>query len=108
MALKSAPYYWVECDNCGIRCDYDDYAAWSDDGQAIDEAVTRDWSHHGDRDHCPACPPLCETCREEAGEESADRDDLCQSCWEKAEAEEAKHEAIRAGKPSAEAVTSDA
>ena len=56
MPIKSAPYYWVECDGCGERAEYDEFAAWSEKSQAIDYAA--DWTQDGEKFHCPACPPL--------------------------------------------------
>ena len=56
--LKSDPYYWVECDNCGERCEYGDFAAWSDFGMAIDGAINSDWTEKDGKHHCPSCPPL--------------------------------------------------
>ena len=36
MTIRSAPYYWVECDCCEERVDYGDsgYAAWQERKQA--------------------------------------------------------------------------
>ena len=58
MSLKSALYYWVECDNCGDRCEYGDFSAYGDIGQAIDGAIADDWTEQGGRHHCPNCEPL--------------------------------------------------
>ena len=63
MSIKSAPYYWVECDNCGERCDYGDLAAYDDAEMAVDIALDSEWTGKDDLQHCPACPPL------DAGEE---------------------------------------
>lgn len=56
MSLKSAPYYWVECDfpGCGERPDYGDYAAWADSEFARDNLD--DWLLDVDgtgQDYCP-------------------------------------------------------
>jgi hypothetical protein len=56
MPIKSAPYYWLECDNCGERADYDDFSAWKDLSMAIDRA--EEWTQDGEKFHCPMCPPL--------------------------------------------------
>jgi hypothetical protein len=60
MPVKSAPYYWVECDNCGIRCEYGEFAAYGERSIAVDEAVdVYDWTADGgDRFHCPKCSEL--------------------------------------------------
>ena len=31
MTVKSAPYYWAECDECGKRCEYGDFSALADE-----------------------------------------------------------------------------
>ena len=56
MPIKSAPYYWLECDNCGTTAEYGDFSAWKDQDSAIGHAC--DWTHGGEKHHCPACPPL--------------------------------------------------
>jgi len=60
MPLKSAPFYYVECDNCGTRADYDEFAAYADPGVAADETIALDWTNAGDVWHCETCPPLDE------------------------------------------------
>ena len=91
MTIKSAPYYWVECNNCGSRCEYGDFTAMADDGQAVDGAVEDEWSVQGERHHCPSCPYIadCEKCGKDAGEDASERNDLCQGCCDAAGAEEA-------------------
>ena len=89
MSLKSEPYYWLECDNCGERADYGEYSAWSDVSQVIDAAVDAEWSIHGDVHHCPACPVLCEKCGKPAGDLAGERDYHCEACWAEFEAEDA-------------------
>ena len=72
MSLKSAPYYWIECDHpgCGARStEGGDYAAWADHGAAYDEAVNEDWhvSPSGSGDYCHHhAPDLCCACDEVA------------------------------------------
>ncbi len=56
MPIMSAPYYWLECDNCGRLADYDDFSAWKDKASAIDQA--EEWTQDGEKFHCPMCPPL--------------------------------------------------
>jgi endogenous inhibitor of DNA gyrase (YacG/DUF329 family) len=88
MSLKSAPYFWVECDGCGDRCEYGDFAAWADADYAIDGATEADWTELDGKHHCPSCPELikCERCGKEAGPGAADRDDRCAECWALVEA----------------------
>jgi hypothetical protein len=92
MSLKSAPYYWVVCDNCGARCEYDEFSALENEGCAIDMALDSEWSMQGGRHHCPDCPYItdCDKCGKDAGEDASERDDLCADCWDAAQAEEAK------------------
>ena len=56
MPVQSEPFYFLVCDGCGERADYDDYSAWADPGQAVDAAD--DWTQEGEKFHCPHCPPL--------------------------------------------------
>ena len=57
MALKSAPYYWVECDRCGQRCPPKDseFTAWSDRESALCCAFESGWGTEGDLHLCPDC-----------------------------------------------------
>ena len=94
MGIKSKPYYWLECDDCGRKSTQDsDYAAWADVSQARDDAVyDGDWLNDGPIDWCGECRdkhacrecnkvtdnlkfedetapgywPMCPDCREEA------------------------------------------
>jgi hypothetical protein len=46
MTVKSAPYYWLECDEpgCGIKStENSEHTAWSDEGYALDSAIDSDW-----------------------------------------------------------------
>jgi hypothetical protein len=85
--IKSAPYYWVECDKCGARCEYGDFSAMSDAGAAVDDAVSDDWTARGEQHHCPSCPAIgdCDNCSKDAGEGLTEREGLCQACWDAAE-----------------------
>lgn len=66
MPLKSAPYWLVECDNCGKRASAEqvklllsgEMATWGQKGVAVAEAVAVAWTEKDGRFHCPACPPL--------------------------------------------------
>jgi hypothetical protein len=82
VSLKSAPFYWLECDGCGERCEYGDFAAYADPGPAIDEALEADWTTDGEKYNCPDCPTLtkCDECGKPAEEGAADRDGLCIAC----------------------------
>lgn len=89
MSLEEAPYYWVECDGCGDRCEYGDFSAYADSGMAIDGALEADWTTDGTKHHCPSCPTLttCDNCSKPAGDDAADRDGLCAACHADAEAD---------------------
>jgi hypothetical protein len=81
MTLKSAPFYWVECDGCGVRCDYGEFAAWEQDGAAEEGARDWDWQiKYGKSHYCPDCP-RCTTCGGPAGDLSGLRDYECGKCW---------------------------
>jgi hypothetical protein len=60
MPLKSKPYYYAECDNCGKRATYhdDEITAWEQKDAAVDEAIAIEWTQDGEKLHCPNCPPL--------------------------------------------------
>ncbi len=70
MSIKSAPYYWVVCDDCGRSPqDSSDYTAMSDQGSAIDNATDADYAIDGDSHYCDDCAPkrgfwTCEGCCE--------------------------------------------
>jgi hypothetical protein len=87
VSVKEAPYYWIECDNCGERADYDEFSAMDTPDAAIDRAINSEWTEQGGRHHCPDCPVIadCEKCGKDAGELPGERDYLCQSCWDAAE-----------------------
>ncbi len=38
MTIRSAAYYWVECNCCEERADYMEFAAWDDSGEAVEQA----------------------------------------------------------------------
>ena len=94
MSVKTAPYYWVECDGCGEACPHGggEYTAMDDRGDAIEDALSYDWTTDGQRHHCTECPDLavCERCDGPAGDGPGDRDNHCQQCWDElcADAEE--------------------
>jgi hypothetical protein len=84
MTIKSAPYYWVICNNCGKRHE-EDFSAWDDPALALDNAIDSEWTTDGIRHNCPKCPWLvaCEECGKPAGEKPDERDEQCQACWDK-------------------------
>ena len=52
MSIKSAPYYWLECDACGVKSTEDgDISAWSEVDHAFDDAGHRDWTITNDGKH---------------------------------------------------------
>lgn len=60
MAVKSKPYFWIECDgpDCDARCPDPDgeIVAWSEEWMAVDQAVSDDWECGDDGKHlCPDC-----------------------------------------------------
>jgi hypothetical protein len=57
VSVKSAPFYWVECDVCGTSAnDGEDVSAWADSGYAQDSANDADYIHLPDgRDLCLKC-----------------------------------------------------
>lgn len=100
MAIKSAPYYWLECDGCGTRHEPGggEYSALASAADAIDDAIADDWSTDGERYHCTSCPTLfvCEGCEGPAGEMAGERDYRCPPCFEKAAADSETAEEIHA------------
>ena len=55
MSLKSAPFYWLECDHCGRRADYGDFSALDSEGDAIQAAFDSEWHESYDGFYCPDC-----------------------------------------------------
>lgn len=59
MSIKSAPYYWVECDRCGAKADYGDFSAMMDASQAVDLLGDDGWvtvkGKDGEMHFCPSC-----------------------------------------------------
>lgn len=93
MSIKSAPYYWLECDGCGVRHapGGGEYSAMADAAYVVDEAVDEDdWTTDGQRHHCPTCPALfrCEICGSPASgpddpsDLCGERDYHCKPCWQ--------------------------
>lgn len=69
MALKSAPYYWVECDRCGQRCPPEDFEvqAWGNPESAVWCAIESGWWMDGDRLLCPDCHAASDAEADEEG-----------------------------------------
>lgn len=56
MSVKSAPYYWLECDGCGAKStEGGDHSAWSDVNGAKEDAEGSDWSVEGGAHYCDGC-----------------------------------------------------
>ena len=59
---RSERFYWIECDQCGVRYpedDDDEIIAWQDQQQAHIVAEDAEWHHAGnDVWACPACAAL--------------------------------------------------
>ena len=64
MPVRSAPYYWVECDGDGDGCDSrvppadSDVTAWSDLEGAAAHAYDNGWLARGGSWLCFRCRPL--------------------------------------------------
>lgn len=82
MSVKSAPYYWLECDSCGEKStEGTDYSAWSDEGDAYDQAYNHDWVRIPAGDYCPDCSPvICEQCDEKPATTEHDDTEWCDDC----------------------------
>lgn len=87
MSIKNAPYYWVECDDCGERAEYGEYSALADQGDAETMALEdADFTTDGVEHHCHRCPPLfkCEDCGKPVTDQALENGDgLCESCHAK-------------------------
>lgn len=87
--IKSAPYYWIECDNCGSGCESSECSAFADSVDAVDTVMDEDWTCDGVRHHCAKCPTLhrCEGCDAPVDDPDAgERDYLCLECWDRDQA----------------------
>jgi len=88
MSLKSAPFYWLDCDaeDCEARCprDDDETSAWSSADSAFESAMASEWERGaGDKHYCPDhAMNVCERCAKyDDTPLSGDRDYLCVSCF---------------------------
>lgn len=58
MTIRSAPYYWVKCDGCGVSStEGGEYSAWNGESVALDDALNSDWTAYGDLHFCYDCTP---------------------------------------------------
>lgn len=90
MSIKSAPYYWLECDGCGKGSAVCDYAAWQSVDDAISEAEGNAWYLRPAQHYCGYClPPWCLECERDITDENPRCDDLCAGCLADDNAEEA-------------------
>lgn len=55
MAIKSAPYFWVQCDVCKAHSGGETQAAWVDAEQALIVADLDDWHIEDGRHLCEVC-----------------------------------------------------
>lgn len=61
MSVKSKPYYWLECDDCGVKStEHGEYTAWVSVEDARSEA--EDWD--GNWVSAPDDIDWCGTCRD--------------------------------------------
>ncbi len=68
MGIKSAPYYWVECDGCGESSQLDsDYSAFGSKDEAIEQATDyAEWLDTTDGKYwCQSCTVCCHECGDE-------------------------------------------
>jgi hypothetical protein len=56
MSVQSKPYYWLTCDCCGEKStEGDDYAAWSEEADALMRAEACGWMRIDGQDYCEDC-----------------------------------------------------
>ena len=82
MSVKSAPYYWIVCDQCGVKSTEDsDYTAWADQVDAYEQANDHGWVRIPGSDFCEDCSPvICEECDEKPATTEHDDTDWCDVC----------------------------
>jgi hypothetical protein len=67
MSLQSAPYYWLECDNCHVKSTEEgEFSAWVNESSAKDMAEECEWVVESTRHLCEGCSILlaCSKCGE--------------------------------------------
>lgn len=85
MAVRSAPFYWIECDvrGCSETCPTgDEISAWDSEDTAIDMARESGWLLVGNHEYCPEHHhELCWTCGRWLDGEEQDRGEYtCSMC----------------------------
>ncbi len=53
--IRKVEMYQAVCDNCGKACINEDICAWSEDSQAIEDALYMYWKIIDDKLYCPDC-----------------------------------------------------
>lgn len=53
--IRKIEMYQAVCDNCGKACINEDICAWSEESDAIEDALYMDWQIISDRLYCPDC-----------------------------------------------------
>ena len=53
--IRKIEMYQAVCDNCGKACINEDICAWSEESDAIEDAIYMDLQIIGDRLYCPYC-----------------------------------------------------
>jgi hypothetical protein len=61
VSVEQVTMYRVICDRCGETAQQDDYYAWADFSQALDEARDAEWLITDDGDWCHDCVIPAET-----------------------------------------------
>jgi hypothetical protein len=66
MSVKSAPGYWLVCDECGHESIEETESVGTDPSGARDLAADCDWCEHDGRDLCSECAIAlrCDECGE--------------------------------------------
>lgn len=82
--IREVTYYQAVCDACGYTNDEGEYAAWSSDGGALDDALASDWIELGNVLLCErhVGKGWCSTCEDDLNENGWTRGggELIQTC----------------------------
>lgn len=63
MTIKSAPYYWVECDLCEASAtEGSDHSAWSEPDHATSDAENAGWTVGGENGAPERVGHVCDDC----------------------------------------------
>lgn len=87
MTFRSARFWWLQCNVCGLQSSEDgDYMAWPSQRAAL-EALDGAWTDVEGKHYCAACSDdLCWRCSRHDPEPGAgDRGYLCVSCAQREE-----------------------